>query len=177
MCGLLGSAQEGQKAPDITRDSQRTWARGSLRWLVAEIHAATDAPSFLWCWPVHSCGSVRCATSPEAFFSWRVPSAFPQFLLLSSTLLVCRAVWFWASYLVLVSHAWASHPTAHKGQAGIFVPSQKVYLWAICRDWPAESTAIFKAFCQSSSKRISLWPFSFILSNPLPNFDQIHLVF
>lgn len=38
--------------------------------------------------------SLPDCTSPEACFNWRVPNTFLQFLLLSSTLLVCRAQLF-----------------------------------------------------------------------------------
>lgn len=102
-------------------------------------------------------------TLPEASFTWRVYWWFligfciPPFVLCPASLY--STVWFQASYLgvSLSSKVWLSISLLTKVTV-VFVPFQKFCLLAIRRNWPAESTAIFKAFGQSLSKPISLWP-------------------
>lgn len=98
--------RECQKAPNTTRDAQITLSSripvvalscGASFCRRRCLHTLLSHGTALFVPVVHP--SIRLAslpdcTSPEASFYWRVPNTFLKFLLLSSTLLVCRAQLF-----------------------------------------------------------------------------------
>lgn len=105
--------------------------------------------------------SLPSCTSPEASCSWRVPNTFLQFLLLSSTLPVGRAqlvLVLILSVSPLPARSLGSPSHCVQRPSSPFCPLSEVLPIGHLRDWQAESTAIFKAFCQNHAKSISLWP-------------------